>query len=326
MFSQHCLGALTSGMSKGLPPLSALLAFEAVARRLSFSRAAEELHVTPGAVSQQVRSLEQRMGEPLFQRTRRSVSLTGAARLMLPDVQSALQLLARATEEKAGAPTAKTLTISVAPSFATKWLLPRLPAFSETYPEIDLRISATVSLADFGRDGPDLAIRFGPGEYDELQSEKLLSEALTPMCSPQMAGVRSLRRPEDLKRFRLLHDASIPDQGDPCPWARWLALAGASQVPRDSGMRFSLAEHALQAAIDGAGVVLGRICLAERDLAAGRLVRPFTLALPLEVGYYLVMPRKRRERGEVRSFREWIMGAVKQSAARQRIVKPRRER
>ena len=302
-------------MARALPPLSALLAFEAVARRLSFTRAAEELHVTPGAVSQQVRALEQRMGEALFHRTRRSVSLTGTAHLILPDVQLGLQLLSRATDRKTAAPTAKTLTISVAPSFASKWLLPRLPPFSERHPEIDLRISATASLADFDADGPDLAIRFGRGNYHGLQSEKLFSESLAPMCSPQLlAGSRPLRRPEDLKRFRLLHDTSIPGDGEPSPWTRWLALAGASQVSTRAGTRFSLAEHALQAAIDGSGVVLGRLCLAERDLAAGRLVRPFKLALPLDVGYFLVMPKRRRERLEIQCFREWLFGAVKQSS------------
>jgi LysR family glycine cleavage system transcriptional activator len=292
-----------------------LLAFEAVARRLSFTRAAEELHVTPGAVSQQVRALEQRMGEDLFHRTRRSVSLTSTARLMLPDVQSALQLLMRATDEKSAVPAGRTLTISVAPSFGSKWLLPRMPQFSRCHPQIDLRISATASLAEFGADGPDLAIRFGRGGYAGLQSERLFSESLTPMCSSRLLmGAKSLQRPEDLKRFRLLHDTSIPGDDEPSYWARWLALAGAPQVSTRAGMRFSLAEHALQAAIDGEGVVLGRLCLAERDMAAGRLVRPFKLALPLGVGYYLVMPKQKRERPEIQLFREWLLSAVKKSS------------
>jgi LysR family glycine cleavage system transcriptional activator len=302
-------------MPRPLPPLSALLAFEAVARRLSFSRAAEELHVTPGAVSQQIKALEERVGEPLFERTRRTVGLTSAARAMLPDVQAGLHLLSRAVEDKATASAnGRSLTISVAPSFASKWLLPRLPQLAKLHPGIDLRISATVSLAEFGRDGPDLAIRFGRGQYGDLHSERLLPESLTPMCSPAMPGARALKRPGDLRRVPLLHDTSVPGAGDSGAWSKWFELAGETGVPVESGMRFSLAEHALQAAIDGAGVVLGRLCLAEGDLAAHRLVRPFKQALQLDVGYHLVMPRRRRERADVQRFREWLLGEVRRSA------------
>lgn len=302
-----------------LPPLSALLAFEAVARLLSFTRAAEELHVTPGAVSQQVRALEQHMGEALFDRTRRSVSLTSTARRVLPDVRSGLQLLVRAASWKPAASHGRTLTISVAPSFASKWLLPRLGPFYDRHPDIDLRISATVALTNFGDgggDAPDLAIRFGHGEYAGLQSEKLFSEWITPLCSPRLpTRSRPLKRAEDLRRFRLLHDASVPGEDQSDDWQRWLTLAGARNVPTISGMRFTLAEHALQAAIDGAGVVLGRLGLADRDLAAGRLVRPFELALPLKVGYFLVTPNRRRERAEIQCFREWLLETVGQSAS-----------
>src|SRR5579863_7314501 len=161
-------------MSKAIPPLSALRAFEAVARRVSFSRAAEELHVTPGAVSQQIRLLEDLLGQSLFMRSKRSVALTEAATRMLPEVQAGLALLARATSSsKFAASHERTLTISVAPSFASKWLLPRLRDFSDRYPDIDLRISATVSLADFRRDDVDLAIRLGRGSYPDLYTEPL---------------------------------------------------------------------------------------------------------------------------------------------------------
>lgn len=307
-------------MAKALPPLSALLAFEAVARRLSFSRAAEELHVTPGAVSQQVRSLEELLGHTLFERTSRSVVLTGAARRMLPDVQVGLQALSRVTDPVIPTAAERSLTISVAPSFASKWLLPRLPAFSERHPEIELRISATAALDAFGADGPDVAIRFGHGNYGGLQVEKLLAESVTPMCSPRLlARGRRLEVPEDLRKFRLLHDASIPGDATPDLWKLWLALAGEGGVATRGGMRFTLAEHALQAAIDGAGVVLGRIVLAGQDLAEGLLVRPFALALPLEAGYFLVRPRRRRDREEIRCFREWLLS----EAARQVDSPPR---
>src|SRR5262245_37396716 len=159
-------------MSERLPPLSSLRAFEAVARRLSFSRAAEDLHVTPGAVSQQIRFLEQYLGESLFERTRRSVALTETGMKMLPEIQAGLETLSRALNHKT-APACKALTISVAPSFASKWLLPRLADFSDRHADVDLRISATVGLADFKRDKVDLAIRLGRGSYPELHSELL---------------------------------------------------------------------------------------------------------------------------------------------------------
>lgn len=298
-----------------LPPLSSLRAFEAVARRLSFSRAAEDLHVTPGAVSQQIRFLEQHLGETLFARTRRSVALTEAAMKMLPEIQAGLETLSRALSSKTAAQSAKALTISVAPSFASKWLLPRLPDFSDQHPDIDLRISATVGLADFKRDKVDLGIRLGSGPYPDLHTELLFGEALAPLCAPELLEAKGrLRKPDDLRKHRLLHDTSIPGDTEQSSWERWLSLAGAKHVPAHRGTRFSLADLAMQAAIDGAGVVLGRMVLAEGDLGAGRLVRPFKVILPLDVSYFLVMPKGSMRRAEVQIFRDWLYGRMKQSA------------
>ena len=302
-------------MSKSLPPLSALRAFEAVARRASFSRAAEELNVTPGAVSQQVRLLEELLGHSLFVRNRRSVAPTEAATRMLPDIQAGLEALARATSRsRIAAAAERTLTISVAPSFASKWLLPRLRDFSDHYPDIDLRISATVSLADFRHDGVDLAIRLGHGSYPGLKAEPMFAEKLAPMCSPDLLKAKGrLRKPDDLRKFRLLHDTSIPGESEQGSWERWLNLAGATQVDAHRGAKFSLAELALQAAIDGAGVVLGRMVLAEADLASGRLVRPFKAVLPLDVSYFLVMEKTSVKRKEIQCFRDWLFGHLQQS-------------
>jgi LysR family glycine cleavage system transcriptional activator len=301
-------------MVRTLPPLSALRAFEAVARHVSFTRAAAELNVTPGAVSQQIRSLEQTLGEILFLRTRRSVALTEAATRMLPDIQAGFEALQRATRGRKTIPGEGTLTISVAPSFASKWLLPRLPDFSDRHPEIDLRISATVALADFRRDNVDLAIRLGRGDYPELHAEPLFAEAVAPLCSPDLLNSKGrLRRPDDLKRYRLLHDTSIPGESEQGAWERWLKLAGATQVAAQRGTRFSLAELALQAAIDGAGVVMGRMVLAQRDLAAGRLVKPFKAVLPLDVSYFLVRAKSSARRHEIQCFREWLYDQLKQS-------------
>jgi LysR family glycine cleavage system transcriptional activator len=311
-------------MSRTLPPLSALRAFEAVARRVSFSRAAEELNVTPGAVSQQIRLLEELLGQSLFVRSKRSVALTEAATRMLPDIQAGLEALARATSRsKITASADRTLTISVAPSFASKWLLPRLKDFSHHYPDIDLRISATVSLADFKRDNVDLAIRLGHGSYPDLYAEPMLAEKLAPLCSPELLKTKGqLRKPDDLRKFRLLHDISIPGENDQSSWERWLKLAGATQVvAAQRGARFSLAELALQAAIDGAGVVLGRMVLAEADLAIGRLVQPFKVVLPLDVSYFLVMAKGGMRRQEIQCFRDWLFGRLQQSPFSRRSTK-----
>jgi len=308
-------------MRKPLPPLSSLRSFEAVARQLSFSRAAEELHVTPGAVSQQIRALEELLGTKLFERTRRSVSLSDAGARMLPDVQAGLEMLSRAVDSKTTAFGDRTLTISVAPSFASKWLLPRLPRFHERHPDIDLRISATVGLADFRREKVDLAIRLGHGNYPGLHTEPLFSEALTPLCSPALLKRKGvLKKPDDLRRHRLIHDTSIPgnEQG---AWERWLALAGGKNILTQRGTRFTLAELALQAAIDGDGVVLGRMVLAEADLAAGRLIRPFKTVLPLDVSYFLVRSKVATPRHELRCFRDWLFSSLQNTSDSNVVLK-----
>jgi LysR family glycine cleavage system transcriptional activator len=297
--------------------------FEAVARRLSFSRAAEDLNVTPGAVSQQIRLFEELLGEPLFVRSRRSVALTETGMRILPDVQLGLEILARAMSRQTSA-AGRTLTISVAPSFASKWLLPRLTDFSEQHPDIDLRISATVALADFRRDRVDLAIRLGSGNYADLHAELLFGETLAPLCAPALVKSKGgLRRPDDLAKHRLLHDISIPGENERPSWERWLEVAGARHVPAHRGTRFSLAELALQAAVEGNGVVLGRLVLAQSDLAAGRLVRPFKVVLPLDVSYFLVMPKVSGRRPEVQIFRDWLFETVKSASAARKLRRPR---
>jgi LysR family glycine cleavage system transcriptional activator len=299
-------------MPKPLPPLSSLRSFEAVARQLSFSKAAEELNVTPGAVSQQIRALEERLGSRLFDRTKRSVTLTRVAAWMLPDVQAGLGLLVRACSNRMAPLGERTLTISVTPSFASKWLMPRLPAFYDQNADIDLRISATVELADFKRDGIDYAIRLGHGRYSGLHAEPLLGEALTPLCSPKiLKGKGRMKTPNELRKHRMIHDTSIPGQSEHSAWDKWLALAGAKHVSARRGVRFTLAELAMQAAIDGAGIVLGRLVLAEGDIAAGRLVRPFKTVLPLDVSYFLVRSEDAEPRPEMLRFRDWVFNSLK---------------
>jgi len=185
-----------------------------------------------------------------------------------------------------------------------------LPSFYDQHAEVDLRISATVGLADFSTDGVDLAIRLGHGRYLGLVAEPLFAEALTPLCSPELLKRKGrLLKPDDLRKHRLIHDTSIPGAGEHAAWAKWLALAGAKQVSPQRGVRFTLAELAMQAAIEGAGVVLGRVVLAERDVAAGHLVRPFKTVLPLDVSYFLVRPNV-APRQEVLSFRDWLFNSL----------------
>jgi LysR family transcriptional regulator, glycine cleavage system transcriptional activator len=307
-------------MTGQLPPLGSLRAFEAVARRLSFTRAADELHVTPGAVSQRVRQLEELLCQRLFVRTKRSVALTEIGMRMLPDVQAGLDTLSRAIRSHSS-PTGhdRILTVSVAPSFASKWLLPRLADFTEHNPDIDLRVSATVGLADLERDGVDLAIRLGRGPYPNVRLEALFGESLTPLCSPNLVKSKGrLRSPEDLRKHKLIHDTSIPGENEQSAWRRWLDFAGATAVPHQRGLRFSLAELAMQAAIDGSGIVLGRTVLAEGDLASGKLVRPFNIVLPLNETYYLVFPKNGPLRRESIRFREWITGFDRSHVKRSR--------
>lgn len=306
-------------MAARIPPLSSLRAFEAVGRRLSFTKAAEELNVTPGAVSQQVGALERQLGQTLFKRTRRSVAMTDAAIRMLPDVRTGLDMLAKATTKRPAADRDGTLTISVAPSFASKWLLPRLADFSRRHPDIELRILATVALSDLKRDDVDLAIRLGRGPYPNTRTEVLFGEALTPLCAPSLVRGRSrIRTVDDLRKQRLLHDVSIPGDSERSSWFRWLEFAGASGIPHHRGARFSLAELAMQAAIDGAGIVLGRVVLAERDVAAGRLVCPFDIVMPLEETYFLVMPEGPTLRPEAQRFRDWLKTSIGRKKSRNR--------
>jgi LysR family glycine cleavage system transcriptional activator len=193
-------------------------------------------------------------------------------------------------------------------------LVPRLDRFLALHPEIDLRISATMALVDFRKDEADLAIRFGKGPYFDVDAERLLPEALAPMCSPRLLnGKHPLKSPDDLRHFRLLHDMSIPGNDGRLNWAKWLSLAGTTKVSPNRGPRFTLAELALQTAIDGGGVVLGRLTLAADDIAAERLICPFDLVLPLEVSYFMVLPPRNRERAEIVAFQAWLRAEAQRS-------------
>lgn len=295
-------------MEEDLPPLNALRAFEVAGRHLSITKAAQELHVTPAAVSHQVKSLEEYLNVKLFRRVGNTLVLTDAGQACLPRLKAGFAELERAMAELREHDLRGPLLLSVAPVFASKWLIPRLEAFRRTHPEIDVRISATLDLAEFERDGVDAAIRVGRGRYPGLAAHRLFGESVTPMCSPKLATEdRPLGAPHDLRHHVLLHfDWPGTEQVAP-DWATWLTAMGVKGVDAHRGPHFTQPDYAMQAAMEGAGVVLGWRTLAESDLEAGRLVMPFDLMLPMEVAFYFVYPETTAERRKLAAFREWLL-------------------
>ncbi|MGE0718865.1 MAG: transcriptional regulator GcvA [Alphaproteobacteria bacterium] len=287
-------------MRRDLPPLNALRAFEAAARHLSFTRAADELAVTQAAISHQIKSLEDWLGVLLFRRLPRRLELTEGGRDLLASIREAFDRIEAAVGRARRNDQTGPLTVSVVPSFAAKWLVPRLGRFQAEHPDIDVRLAADIRPSRFD-DGVDLAIRAGRGHWPGLQVERLLSEELFPVCSPRLlAGAVALCRPEDLARHTLLHDDFEHD------WRMWLLAAGVSGVDWRRGPRFSDSSMVIQAAVEGQGVALARSALAAEDLKAGRLVRPFTIDMASDLAYYVVAPPGHADRPKVRAFRDWL--------------------
>ncbi len=291
-----------------MPPLNALRAFEVAARRLSFTQAADELNVTPGAISQQIRQLEEFAGTPLFKRTGRAVLLTDAAEASLPLVREAFEKIAEAGRILQAPARRGRVVVSSAPSFAAKWLTPRLDAFHDGHKGLEVWVRAEMALIDFSSADADFAIRYGKGVYDGLKAEKLLDEAVLPVCSPALLkGREPLRRPEDLVGHTLLHDES--GETDPtCPdWAAWLKGRKVAGIDAQRGPRFNQGLLVIEAAMAGRGVALAKRAIAAADLASGRLVAPFADgAQDVDFSYWLVWPKGRHLAPEVRSFIKWI--------------------
>jgi LysR family glycine cleavage system transcriptional activator len=289
-------------MKRRLPSLNALRAFEAAARHLSFTHAADELAVTQGAVSHQVKALEQQLGLPLFHRQNQRLTLTSAGQAYLPVVRDAFDRLAAGTEQLLAAEQSKRLTISVSPNFAANWLVPRIGPFVERHPEIDLRINAALHHVDFAREDVDMAVRHGEGHWPELHVVRLCREELFPACSPKLLeGAHPLRAPADLRHHTLLH---LDDRRD---WRKWLDAAGVDGVDLAHGVVFNQASMAIRAAVDGQGVALARTALVTLLLLEGRLVRPFPLALPVSYAYYVVCPQATAERPKIVLMRNWLL-------------------
>src|ERR1700686_3221553 len=290
-----------------LPPLSALRAFEAAARHMSFSKAADELNVTPAAVSHQIHALEEDLGVRLFNRLNRAVELTASARVLLPGLSDAFAGIHASVRRLRAHNDTGSLTVTASPSFAAKWLVLRLHRFQERCPDIDVRISASDEVVDLTTGDFDIALRYGTGRYPGLTVELLLQNEVFPACSPELLKAGPpLRTPDDLRHHALIHDQAVDRDPLAPTWAMWLKAAGVTGVPPASGLTFSFGYMALEAAIGGHGVVLAYSTIAAADLAAGRLVRLFSLALPDQFAYYIVTAPGALERPKVRAFRDWL--------------------
>ena len=289
-------------MARQIPPLTALRAFEAAGRHLSFTKAADELHVTQAAISHQVKSLEKYLGLKLFRRLNRTLLLTDAGQLYLPPLTDAFEGITRATHRLRQHLGRARLTVSVLPSFAAGWLVPRLGRFRQRCPDVDLRIDPTNSLTDFRRDDVELGILYGRGNYPGLRTDRLMREEFFPVCSPRLLeGPAPLRDPADLTHHTLLHDDMTVD------WRTWLLAAGVEGVDAERGITVTDSSMLLRAAIAGQGVALARSVLAADEIASGRLVRPFDVDVPAEYAYYLAYPEKSADQPNVVAFREWIL-------------------
>ena len=295
------------------PPLKSMRVFEAAARRLSFTKAAEELSVTPAAVSQQIRQLEDYLGVVLFHRMTRAIKLTEEARAVLPLMTEGFDKLADAIERLTQDKETGLLTVSTAPTFAAKWLLQRLPDFSDQYPDIDLRLDASLVPREFYRDGIDISIRLSEGDYPGLHVSRVFGEEFSPVCSPSLlTGTKPLHTPDDLKNHRLLHvdwgylRTSMPD------WRIWIKEVGIKDINIDHGPHFTIESMAIEAAINGNGVALVSHHAVAEDLKAGRLVRLFNLAIPADFSYWLVCPHEYLRRAKVRAFCDWLLDQAAQ--------------
>ncbi|MDB5429965.1 MAG: gcvA [Caulobacter sp.] len=290
-----------------LPPLNALRAFEAAARHLNFSRAADELSVTPGAVSQQIQNLEDYVGAALFKRTPKGLLLTDAAQTALPALREAFDRLAEAASLLTAAVDGRRLTLTAAPSFAAKWLVPRLGHFEEKHPQVDVWLSAGMEVVDFATGEVDIAIRYGGGRYPGLEVTRLMSETVIPVAAPSLLEGNALLSPDDLSHHILLHDGS-PDADDSCPdWAMWLAARGIRGVDGARGPRFNQSSLVIEAAANGRGIALAKRALAQADLESGRLVTPFDIATAVDFAYYVVHPKAKGRLPQVKAFVSWLI-------------------
>ncbi len=290
-----------------LPPLNALKAFEAAARRLSITLAARELGVTPGAVSQQIKVLEDHAGAPLFRREGGAVALTELGTRLQPALREAFEQLKRAAEIVYGPAGRRSLAVSVPPSFAARWLAPRMVRFSAAHPEIEVWISADMQLADVAGGRVDVAVRYGIGNYPGVRSERLLEAGVVPVCSPALlSGAHPLRKPADLAHHTLIHVGNGRVEEPRPDWAAWLKARGATGIDASAGSRYDQTAFAIEDAANGRGVALAPRAFVAADLASGRLVAPFADGYLATNMAYHVLTRRNGGREEARTFVAWL--------------------
>lgn len=298
-------------MALNIPGTRALKTFEAAARHLNFTRAADELGLTPAAVSHQIKEIEDQLGVALFTRTSRTIRLTDGGVVLLDATVDALDLLtraaARARKMERGT---SLLRLTLSPTFASKWLMPRLASFRKTYSDIDLRFDITDSVRDFDLDDVDVGVRFGAGKYPGLVSHRLFDDVVIPVCSPALlSGELPLREPRDLLNHTLCHvDWSL--QGLTWPtWGMWMAAAGIEDFDDSRCLVFDDSAHAVQAALDGSAVALADFAMVASDLSTGRLVRPFDLGIRYgpEFAYFLVYSERHADDPRIAAFRAWLL-------------------
>jgi LysR family glycine cleavage system transcriptional activator len=301
------------------PPLNALRAFEAAARHLSFKKAAQELHVTPGAVSHQVKLLEEHLGVVLFRRLTRALELTTEAYAMLPKVREGLDALHAAVARVKDREDVRSLTVVAPPNFAARWLVPRLARFTEAHPELELHVASRQAMVDTLADGslvvpevdndaPVAMVRFGSGHYPGARVQEVFNAVYVPVCSPKLVrGPNALRKPEDLRHHTLIHDDTVDEEGVRPSWNDWLQSVGVTDIDATRGPHFSDAALALDAAIEGMGVTLAIKPLVCTEIEAKRLVMPFDISAPTSYSYYLVTPEAGSENRALTSFSEWLL-------------------
>jgi len=296
-----------------LPSTQMLHTFEAAARLLNFTRTAEAVNLTQGAVSHQMRELEALLDVKLFERQARGLALTDAGRTYLPFAQEALERLRAGAQSLRRDRQDKVLTVTMSPNFANKWLVPRLGDFADTHPDIDLRISASRRHVDFAEDGVDMGIRHGTGDWPHLDVTRLCPEWFFPVCSSGYAAEAGIEAPMDLAHCRLLHDQ------ERTRWREWFAAFGVSETATRSGPIFSDTSLSIDAAVAGQGVALARSALAGLDLKAGRLIRPVRESIAAPIAYWLVCPKATAQADRIADFRDWLL---RQAAADQATAEP----
>jgi LysR family transcriptional regulator, glycine cleavage system transcriptional activator len=293
------------------PGLRSLRAFEAASRRLSFTRAADDMKVTPAAISHQIKEIEEQLGVALFTRTSRSMHLTREGEILQAAAAESLDTLSAALQKIRKTRNPKRLNVSASPSIGAKWLVPRLDRFLAEVPGADVHVDVSASLIDFERDDIDIAIRFGKGHYPGMRSDLLFEDHIFPVCSPSLIkDDKPLKTPLDLLRYPLIHLDWDADGGLPWPnWRMWMLAAGVKDFDSDAGLHFNQTSLAVQAAINCQGIALGDSSLVADDIAAGRLIKPFELSLraPPEFAYYVISPLSAEDGPMVKAFREWSL-------------------